>query len=182
MELDDLTRTFKSARDLVVLSIEKLSAQGEYTLRAALRKKNIRLKGVKNSLTRKVFKELDLYVPDDAKYWERPTLIAWGSPSVKELSREIDEELTESKNAVMYRGKVTIKGAIADGQAVLFKDALEMPTRLEVIGQIVGMLLSPASAIAGCLTGPVAQVASQIEKISEKKDEGAAAPNPTPAP
>ena len=45
-----------------------------------------------------------------------------------------------------------------------------MPTRLEAIGEIIGMILGPASEIAACLTGPVAQVASQIPRSAEKKD------------
>ena len=54
--------------------------------------------------------------------------------------------------------------------------ALVMPTRLEAIGEIIGMILGPASAIAGCLTGPGAQVASQIATIADKKEEAPAAP------
>jgi len=38
------------------------------------------------------------------------------------------------------------------------------------------MILGPASQIAGCLMGPVSQVASQVQQISEKKEEGATAP------
>ena len=56
-----------------------------------------------------------------------------------------------------------------------FKQAITMPTRQEVISQIVGMILSPGSQIAGCLVGIGSQVASQIEKISEKTEEAAPA-------
>ena len=34
MEIDDIKGTFKSVRDLVVLSTDRLSSLGEYTLRA----------------------------------------------------------------------------------------------------------------------------------------------------
>src|SRR5947209_5799169 len=93
MEMDDLKHTFASVRDLVVLNAEHLSAQGEYTLRASLRKKNIRLKQVKNSLCRRVFRELNLSVPDDSPYWAKATILAWGGSSISELSREIQGEL-----------------------------------------------------------------------------------------
>src|SRR5688572_9632850 len=89
MEMEDLRRTFGGVRDMVVLSVEKLDAQGEYTLRATMRKKNIRLKVVKNTLARKVFKELDFHIPDDSPYWLRPTMLAWGTGSIKELSNEV---------------------------------------------------------------------------------------------
>jgi hypothetical protein len=54
--------------------------------------------------------------------------------------------------------------------------ALTMPTRLEAIGEIVAMMMGPASWIAGALTGPGGQVASQIATIAEKKEEPAPAP------
>src|SRR3954451_1901563 len=161
MEMEDMRGTFGSVRDMVLLSVEKLDAQGEYSFRANMRKKNIRLKVVKNTLARKVFKELNFQVPDDSPYWQRPTMLAWGGNSVKELSRELDTELRRSKNALMYREKVKTKGAIADGEAITFEEAVNRPTRLEVIGEIIGMILGPASGIAGCLTGPASQVASQ---------------------
>ena len=60
--------------------------------------------------------------------------------------------------------------------------ALKMPTREEAIAQIVGMILGPASAIAGCLTGPISQVASQIQKIGEKKPKKRLPRRPLPPP
>ena len=38
MEMNAIRSTFEYVRDLVVLSAERLSSQGEYTLRAAMRK------------------------------------------------------------------------------------------------------------------------------------------------
>jgi ribosomal protein L10 len=175
MEMDDLRQTFKDVRNMVVMSIEKLDCQVDYHLRKTLRDKKIRLKVVKNSLTRKVFKEMNISVPDDSDFWKRPTTVAWGTGSIAQISRDIEAELKNPKNALKYKEKVTIKGAIAEGQTVPFDVAKTLPTREEVIGQIIGMILGPGSAIAGCLTGPAASVASQIEKIGEKKEEGAPA-------
>jgi large subunit ribosomal protein L10 len=178
MEMDDLKRTFTGVRDLVVLSAEKLNAQGEHQLRKVMRQNNVRVRLVKNSLTRKVFKELNLSVPDDSPYWQKPTMLAWSAGgSIATMSKALEAELRHPKNAGLYREKVTIKGAIADGQPISFDVAKSMPTREELIAQILGMILGPGSAIAGCLTGPASQVASQIQQVGEKKEEGA----PTPA-
>jgi hypothetical protein len=49
-----------------------------------------------------------------------------------------------------------------------------MPTRLEAIGEVVGMILGPGSAIAGCLQGPGGQIASQIETKSKEEAPAAA--------
>ena len=71
-----------------------------------------------------------------------------------------------------------IKGAVAEGQLVPFDIAKKMPTREEALAAVLSAILGPASQIAGCLTGPAAQVASQIKTISEKKEEGAPAATP----
>lgn len=176
MQMDDIKGTFTNVRDLVVLSLNKLTSQGEYTLRAQLRKKGIRLKTVKNSLCRRVFKELNFSVPDESPYWGKMTVLAWGANSIAELSKEIDTELKNPKNAGLYRvkdaEKVAIKGAIADGSPVPFDVAIKMPTRLELIGQVIAAALSPGAAIAGCLVAPGSQIAAQVQQVSEKKEEG----------
>lgn len=171
MELDDLRRTFSGVREMVVLSMVKLSAQGEYQFRKALRAKNIKVRQVKNTLTRKVLREMNFSIPDNSPYWQKPTVIAWGGGSIKELSKAVEAELKGPKTAALYKEKIIVKGAVADGQPVAFEDALKLPTRLELIGEIIGGMLGAVSAIAGGLTGPVSQVASQIVKISEKKEE-----------
>src|SRR5262245_23279116 len=118
LQMDALRATFGNVRDLVVLSIKGLSATGETQFRAAMRKKKIRLQVVKNSFTRRVFKELGLSVPEESPFWSGNTTFAWGAGSIAELSRGIDTELKDAKKGPQYKDKVTIKGAIADGQIV----------------------------------------------------------------
>ncbi|MGL4554579.1 MAG: 50S ribosomal protein L10 [Gemmataceae bacterium] len=182
MQMEDLRGTFKNVRDMVVLSLNRLTSAGEYTLRASLRKKGIKLKTVKNTLCRRVFKDFNFSVPDKSPYWSQMTVMAFGGSSISELSKEIDAELRNPKNAGLYKEKdkekVIVKGAIADGSPVTFDQALKMPTRLELIAQILGMIQGPGAAIVGALTGVGNQIASQIQQISEKKEEGAPAETP----
>jgi large subunit ribosomal protein L10 len=181
MQMAALKQTFQGVRDMVVLSIQGMSSQGEYTFRAALRKKKVRVQVVKNSLTRKVLGELGISVGADSPYWEKPTALAWGATSISQLSREIESELKHPKNGPLYKSKegkpfVAIKGAIADGQPVSFEDALKMPTREEAIARVVSLALSPAARLVSQITGPASQVAGQIKSLAEKKPgEGAPA-------
>jgi large subunit ribosomal protein L10 len=140
-------------------------------VRLGLRKKNISLMMVKNSLLRRVFTDFGINPGDDA--WTGSTVIAWGGESVKDLSKEIDAALLKDAK---LKDKVKVKTALAEGLPVTFAKALAMPTRKEAIGEIVAALLGPASSIAAALTGPAAEVASQIQTISEKAPEGEAAP------
>jgi large subunit ribosomal protein L10 len=183
MEMTSLKNTFKDVRDLVVLSVKGLTCLGDSTLRASLRKKKIRLKVVKNSLTRRVFGELGLNVSPESKYWQGPSVMAWGGSSIAELSQEIDKELKLPKLAALYKDKVKVKGAIADGEEISFEAALKRPTRLEALGRVISLALAPASRIAAQLRGPASRVASQVKTISEKSEpalqtEGAPAEAP----
>jgi large subunit ribosomal protein L10 len=179
MQMDALADTFGDVQDFVLLSISGLNAQQDNGLRAALRKKSVRLLQVKNSLARIALDRAGVKIGKDSPYWVGPTVFAWGGASVADLARAIDEQLKNPKTAAVYKDKVTIKGAVAEGQLLGFDEAKTRPTREEALAAIVAAILGPASQIAGCLTGPAAQVASQIKTLSEKKEEGAPAPAAT---
>jgi large subunit ribosomal protein L10 len=186
MQMEHIRKSFDGVRDLVVVSIKGLTCLADHALRANLRKKDIRIQVMKNSLARRVFNEAGLSIPDDSPYWSGPTAFVWGANSIAEVSKALDAELKAPKTAAQYKDKIVIKGAVADGQPVAFDLAMKMPTRLEAIGSILQAILGPGAAIAGCLTGPAAQIASQIQKISEKEPQAEAAapagePAPTPA-
>jgi len=181
MEMDALKKDFGGVRDVVVLSTKGLTCQADYLFRANLRKKNIRVRVVKNTLTRKVFGELGLNVAAESPYWTGPTTIVWGAGSVAELSQAVDGELKAPKTAPLYKDKVKIKGAVADGQEIAFDAALKMPTRSQAIGAVLAALLSPAASILGGLVGAGGQVAGQIQKISEKEPEAVEAAPPDAA-
>ena len=174
MELDALAKTFHGVRDLVLLSSTKVGSLLDYNLRKQLRDKKIRVQMVKNTLARKVFENQGVKV--DAKLWTGTTLVAWGADSIKDLSKAVDALLKEivKKNPKDDK-KLAVKTAVADGTPITLEVAMKMPTRLEAIGEIINMILGPASEIAACLTGPASEVAGQIATIADRKEEPASA-------
>ena len=167
LEMAALKQTFNNVQDMVVLSSDKLDCQGDHQFRSALRKKNIRLQMVKNSLARRVFGEMGIKVDD---YWARSTILAWGAGSLGELSRELETLLKK------YDKVVKVKGAISEGQAIGFKAALKMPTRAEAIGRVIGLALSPASRLLSQILAPAANVAGQIKTLAERQPAEADTP------
>jgi ribosomal protein L10 len=162
MEMTALEQTFREVRDFVFLSIQGLDSRTDNQVRLGLRKKNIRLQQVKNSLTRRVFDQLGMKA---SRAWDGPTTLAWGAGSVAELSRELD-------TAFKKNDKVKFKGALADGQEVSFEQALKMPTRAEALGRVVALALAPAGRLLSQIVGPAAQVAGQIKGLRDKAPEG----------
>jgi large subunit ribosomal protein L10 len=172
MEMDAIKETFHDVRDMVILSASKVSGQADTQLRATLRKKNIRLRVVKNSLARRVFDEIGMKV---SRCWEGPTMLAWGSNSLAELSKELD--LLTRKN-----DKIKVKGAVSEGQEIDFRQALAMPTKPEAIGRVIGLALSPAARLLSQIMAPARNVAGQIKTLSEKAPDETAPAETTPPP
>ena len=168
MEMDALKKAFQGVQDMVVLSATGIDCQTDNQIRLGLRKKKVRLQVVKNSLAKRVFGDLGLKIDG---IWEGPTILAWGTDSVAELSKSIDEVARKNN-------KIKVKKAIAEGQAITFEQALKMPTRQEALGTILSMILGPARQIAGQIAGPAGQIAGQIKTIADKKPEEAPAPAP----
>jgi large subunit ribosomal protein L10 len=170
MQMDALKKTFGDARDLVLVSISGVAATAENQKRLELRKKNIRLHTVKNSLAARVFKDMGINGLDD--HLKGPITIAWGSSSIADLSKAVDDWAKKDK-------KVLPKIAVADGAVVPFEAAKKFPTRAQAIGEVIGLLLGPARQVVAQLMGPGGKVAGQIKTISERKED---APPPAAAP
>jgi large subunit ribosomal protein L10 len=173
MQIDSLAKTFEGVRNLVVVTVTGVDSQIDNKMRLDLRKKNIRMQMVKNSLARQVFSDMGIKLE---KCWEGPTTVVWGANSVAELSRTLDDAI---KKGDKVKDKIKIKTAVAEGEEVPFAKALTMPTRQEAIADLIALILSPAATLVSQIGSPGAQIASQIKTISERPAEPeAAAPAP----
>jgi large subunit ribosomal protein L10 len=166
IEMDALRKRFEGVRDLVLLSVSGVSAQTDNQMRLGLRKKNIQLQVVKNSLARRVFDELGLKI---ASAWEQSTTVAWGAGSLAELSRELE-------TIIKKNDKIKVKTAVSEGQELTFKRALSMPTRAEAVGRIIGLAISPATRVVGLFLAPASRVVGQIRTLAKQEEEQAVPP------
>src|SRR5262245_28104970 len=124
MQMDALERTFEGVKDMVFLSVTGVDSKTDNAVRLGLRKKNIGLMMVKNSLLRRVFQKSGIQPGEDL--WAGPTVVAWGGSSPKNLSKEVEAVLLKDAK---FKDKVKVKTGVAEGQPVPFKTMLTMPTR-----------------------------------------------------
>ena len=160
---------FKDVRDLLVVELTGIGGITDNQMRVDLRKKDIHLMVLKNSLAKRVFKDLKLEVVN--QYLEGPRAVAWGGPSVVELAKEI----TDWRKKV---GKLQIRGGTSEGKALgpAEVEALsKLPSREELIGRVAGLAQSPGSRLAGLLAGAGGRLVSQIKSRAEGAEEGEAA-------
>jgi large subunit ribosomal protein L10 len=166
LEMDALKSTFQDVRDMVLLTATGIDATLDNQMRLGLRKKNIRLQIVKNSLVQRVFGDLGMKLDN---CWDGPTIIAWGGSSVAELSRELDGLM--KKNA-----KIKAKTALCEGQVLSFERAKSMPTRIEALGRVASLMLAPAGRVVSQLRGVGGRIAGQVKTLSEKPPADTEAP------
>jgi large subunit ribosomal protein L10 len=171
LQMKVMRETFHNVRDLVLLSPNGLAAIPENKIRLDLRKKNIRMMLVKNALARRVLSGMGI---DLQGCWEGPTMVAWGSTSIADLSKELEKSFKGNP-------KVAFKTAVADGSQVSFDQALKFPTREEAIGRVVGLAMAPASNLLSSILGPASQLLGQIKSMGDEKKEEEGAPPPEPA-
>jgi large subunit ribosomal protein L10 len=166
IEMEALKKRFQGVNDLVLLSVSGVNAQVDNQMRLGLRKKNIQLQVVKNSLARRVFDELGVKI---ASAWDQSTTVAWGAGSLAELSRELEALIKKND-------KIKVKTAVSEGLELSFKQALSMPTRAEAVARVIGLACSPATRIASLLSAPASRVVGQIRTLAKKEEEQAAPP------
>jgi len=151
-------------KDLLVVDVSKMDAISQNQMREDLRKKGVTLIGVKNTLAKLALKEAGIATVDSIL--AGPTTLVWGGEDIVGLSREITEWAKKID-------KIAIKGGVIDGESVDSKgveDISKGPSRLELIGQISGLLLSPGAMVAGALLGPGGIVSGQLKAMSEKEE------------
>ncbi|MGH7128857.1 MAG: 50S ribosomal protein L10, partial [Planctomycetaceae bacterium] len=97
--------------------------------------------------------------------------LVWGGEDIVALSKEIAKWAKELE-------PLQIKGGTLEGTPLSAADVDSLsksPSREELIGQIVGLVLSPGARLSAALLGPGAKLGSQIKKMSDEEAEAEAA-------
>ena len=171
MIIDDIRQQLGESRDVLVVNASKLDAVTDNRLRLSLRSKGIHLLQVKNTLARRALEEAGAGSLEGVL--EGPSTLVWGGEDIVSLSKEITKWARQLE-------PLQIKGGAVEGQVVDAKGVDELsksPGRLELIGQIAGLLLSPGARLAGALLGPGGTISGQLKAMGDKEEgEGEPAP------
>jgi len=169
MMIDNIRQAIGDRRDLVVIDTSKMDAISDNQMRAELLAKGISLMTVKNTLASVALRECEIDPPEAAL--QGPSTLAWGGEDIVGLSREMADWAKKIEEFEIKGGTVDGQGVDSDGIKAISKG----PSRLELIGQISGLLLSPGAQIAGAMLGPGGVLAGQFNAIADKEEGGDAA-------
>jgi large subunit ribosomal protein L10 len=155
----------------VLIDIRGVESNNTNELRSELAKKDIKVRVIKNSLAKGVFKGGELEGLND--FLEGPAALAYPAgeeASVVGVARELIDWVKKFE-------ALEFKGAVMDG--IRFgpdeiKKLSEYPTKEEAQAQIVQIILTPAQNLVGSILSPGKNVASLVKAIEEKLEKGEA--------
>ncbi len=148
-------------QDFVVVSTIGISGNENNSLRGELKAKGVKLSVVKNSLFKKALKNQGL--DSAAELFTGSCAVAYGGDSIVDVAKEIVDWAKKVEH-------LAVKGAYLEGSALDKAGAIElskMPNRAELQGQVLMLVISPASRISGGLKGPGGIIAGCIKAIAD---------------
>ncbi len=160
----DVRNRIGETQELLVVDPSKVDAITTNQLRLSLREKEITLLSVKNSLARMALNQAGISALDSIL--AGPSALVWGGEDIVALSKEMAKWAKEIDG-------LQIKGGTVEGETLSASDVdalSKSPGRLELIGQIAGLALSPGGMLAGALLGPGGIISGQLKAHSEREE------------
>ena len=167
MIIDEYRNRFDGVTGGVVVQIRGLDATENNSFRNELRKKEIRVAVLKNTLARKAFTDGPLESINSAL--EGPTAFIWGAESPVDVARELVDWAKKLE-------QLELKAALLDGEFFEgnagVKKLSTFPTRDEAQAKVVTLLLSPHKNVVGAASSPGSKILGVIKTMQEKLEDG----------
>ena len=161
--VEQYTELIKKSSGMVMTSYSGLTVKEMEALRSKIREVGAEFYVVKNTLAEVAFKKAGLTLPESE--FVGSTAIGFTSDDLPGLAKAIVDTAKESE-------AVKVKGGILDG--VLYseqqvKQLAELPTLPVLQSQLIGLIQTPATRIAGAISGSIRQVVNVINAYSESE-------------
>ena len=163
--VEAITGQLQATPMIYLTDYKGLTVEQANDLRRRFRKAGVEFKVVKNTLLRRAMQDLGGY-DDLFDHLHGPTAVAFSeepaAPArvIKTFTKDTKQDLPELK--VAY-----IDGAIFEAGQLDVLAALK--SKDELIGEIIGLLMSPISNLVGALQSPGSNLVGALKTIAEKE-------------
>ncbi len=165
--LDQYRQQIAESSGFVMAEYTALSVAQMQDLRHRTRQQEGEVFVIKNTLFELVLDEVKIKVPEGLL--AGPTLVAFAHkdvPSLAKLFREIAQGYDE--------GRFVVKGGLIEGHAFGAREVAtvaSLPTREELLSQVLRTINAPATQLAGVVAGGIRQVLNVVKAYADKLEE-----------
>ncbi len=154
---------FSELADACVIDVTKLDGVSANRFRRELSEKNIKVQVVKNSLARRALDDQPL--GPLARALDGPCALVTGGESAIDTAKAL---VDLKKNYP----ELELKLGILEGDPDLIEveKVAKLKSRTEVLGDLAGLLLSPAARLAGAIKGPGGRLAGCVKAMADKEE------------
>jgi large subunit ribosomal protein L10 len=164
--IDALVEKMAATKNFYLTDISELTVEKTNNLRRTCFKKNIEIKMVKNSLLKKAFERLETDYSPIYGVLKGSTSVMF-TDTVNEPAKLIKEFRRTSDRPILKAAYVEESFYIGDNQ---IDTLIAIKTKNEVIGDIVGLLQSPAKNVISALKSGGGKIAGIVKTLSERSE------------
>lgn len=169
MAISKTTKNEQVALVAELLATSKLTVFAKYdgltvadlqNLRRQAREAGVTIKVVKNRLVRVAMSQNETYKNTDTVLLQGQLLYAVSAEDEVAPAKVLDN-FAKAKPALQFVGAFGMEGELIDAAGV--KALASLPSKSELIGQVVGMLLSPVNDVTSALSGNLHALLDGVE-------------------
>lgn len=161
--VSQVAEKFNKSQSVILADYRGLNVLEVTELRKKLREAGVEYKVIKNTLTSRAAKEVNIEGLDE--YLSGPTALAFG----------YNDPVTPAKILATFakdHKKLELKAGVLEGKVINTKAVTalaELPSREALLGQIAGLLQSPMRGLVTVLSGPLRNLAYATEAVRKQK-------------
>jgi len=161
--INDYKKAFSGYDRFIIVNYSGKSANDIAAIRQQLRRQEVKIKVVKNSLAKMAFKELGLEGLEAAI--NGPCAMCHGGEDIVELAKAVN-------NCMKGPGKIELKGGYYHGAVINIQDIRRLaaiPPREVLYAQLAGVICNPLTKLAVAMNELSARLARLFKALSEQK-------------
>ena len=166
--VQELTETFSQYPNFYIADTGGMTVEEVNDLRRRCFGADVKLQMVKNTLIRKALESLEGDYSEVFEVLKQPSSVFFATAEAPSVPAKLIRDFRESNEKPILKAAV-IETAVFKGDDQL-KALAELKSKDELIGEIVGLLQSPAKNVLGALQSGGTKIAGIIKTLSERED------------